>query len=58
LFPNATGSLKTIQQATTHMDKGGAQNAMKKVVTECGIKKKYLFIPFGTALPPTCLSAV
>jgi site-specific recombinase XerD len=40
LFPNATGSLKTIQQATTHMDKGGAQNAMKKVVTECGIKKK------------------
>jgi integrase len=58
LFPNATGSLKTIQQATTHMDKGGAQNAMKKVVTECGIKKRYLFIPFGTVLQPTCLSAV
>jgi integrase len=58
LFPNANGSPETIQKATVHMDRGGAQNAMKKVVTECGIKKKYLFIPFATALPPTCLSAV
>jgi site-specific recombinase XerD len=57
LFPKATGSLKTIQQATTHMDKGGAQQAMKKVVVECGIKKKYLSIPSGTALPPISLNA-
>jgi site-specific recombinase XerD len=40
IFPNAKGSLETIQQATTHMNKGGAQKAMKMVVTECGIKKK------------------
>jgi len=40
IFPNGTGSLKTIQQATTHMDRGGAQKAMKVVVSECGIKKK------------------
>ena len=40
IFPNATGSLKTIQQAKTHMDRGGTQKAMKVVVTECGIKKK------------------
>jgi len=40
LFPNAIGSLKTIQKATTHMDRGGTQKAMKIVVTECGIKKK------------------
>jgi integrase len=51
LFPNAKGSLKTIQQATTHMGRGGTQNAMKKVVAECGIKKKYRFIPFDTASP-------
>ena len=40
LFPNTTGSLKTIQKARTHMDKGGAQQAMKQVVKECGIAKK------------------
>jgi integrase len=39
LFLNASGSLKTIQQTTTHMDRGGAQNAMKRVVAECGLKK-------------------
>jgi len=47
IFPNAKGSLETIQQATTHMDRGGAQKAMKVVVAECGIKKKSTFIPFG-----------
>ena len=40
LFPNANGSLKTIQKATTHMDRGGTQQAMKIVVNECGIHKK------------------
>ena len=40
LFPNATGSLEKIQKATTHMDRGGAQQAMKQVVKECGISKK------------------
>jgi len=40
IFPNAKGSLKTIQHATTHMDRGGAQKTMKIVVTECGIKKQ------------------
>ena len=51
LFPNAKGSMETIQQATTHMDRGGAQQAMKRVVEECGIKKKSLFIPLGTVGP-------
>jgi len=40
LFPNAIGSPERIRQAATHMDRGGAQKAMKIVVTECGIKKK------------------
>jgi len=39
LFPNANGSLQTVQRATTHMDAGGTQRAMKTVVEECGIKK-------------------
>jgi len=40
IFPNANGPVKIIQQATTHMDRGGAQKAMKMVVEECRIKKK------------------
>jgi integrase len=44
LFPNAKGSMKTIQKATTHMNIGGTQNAMKVVVRECNIKKKSPFI--------------
>jgi len=57
IFPNAIGSLKTIQKATTHMDRGGAQKAMKVVVKECGIKKKSLYTPFATASPRICLNA-
>jgi integrase len=57
IFPNANGSLKTIQKATTHMDRGGAQKAMKTVVAECGIKKKFLYIPSDTVLPRICLNA-
>jgi site-specific recombinase XerD len=40
LFPNATGSMERIHEATTHMDRGGTQAAMKAVVQQCGIKKK------------------
>ena len=57
IFPNGTGSLKTIQQATTHMDRGGAQKAMKVVVTECRFKKKSLYTPFATVSPLICLNA-
>ena len=57
IFPNANGSFETIQQATTHMDRGGAQNAMKVVVGECGIKKKSISTPFATVLPLICSNA-
>ncbi len=40
LFPNPVGSAQTIQQATRHMDRGGAQGAMKAVVKDCGIKNR------------------
>jgi integrase len=39
LFPNPVGSPARIQNATTHMDRGGAQKALKVLLTECGIKK-------------------
>lgn len=58
LFPNANASSQTIQQATTHMDRGGAQKAMKVVVAQCGIKKKSTSTPFVTVLPHICLNAV
>jgi len=40
LFPNAAGSMDSVRQATSHMDRGGAQAAMKAVVARSGIKKK------------------
>lgn len=54
LFPNAKGSMKTIQKATTHMNIGGTQNAMKVVVRECNIKKKSPSIRFVIPMPPIC----
>jgi len=56
LFPNASGSMEEVAKATSHMDAGSAQAAMKAVVAQCGIKKKSRPIPGGTASPPTCLS--
>ena len=50
IFPNATGSIKKIRKAKTHMDRGGAQKAMKVVVKECGIKKS----PHPFASPCIC----
>ncbi len=58
LFPNPVGKPETIQQAKNHMDRGGAQNAMRAVVKDCKIKKKSLYTRFATALQPICLSAV
>jgi integrase len=56
IFPNAKGSMNTIRQATTHMNIGGTQSAMKRVVRECNIKKKSLFIRSAIPLQPTCLN--
>lgn len=54
LFPCAQGSVETIRQATTHMDRGGAQKTMKLLVDECGIKKKSQSTRCAIVLPPTC----
>jgi len=49
LFPSGTGSMETIQNATTPMDRGGAQAAMKAALKDCGIKKKPRFTRFAIA---------
>ena len=54
LFPNPVGSSERIRSATTHMDRGGAQGAMKAVVQHCGIKKKYRSTLFDTVSRPIC----
>ena len=57
LFPNANGSSKTRQKATTHMDRGGTQHAMKTVIEQCGIKKKSRSTPLDTASLPISSNA-
>jgi hypothetical protein len=56
LFPNPTGSPERIRQATTHMDRGGTQQAVKALVAECGIKKRFQSIPYATVWLPICLN--
>ncbi len=53
IFPNPVGDAATIQKAKQHMDRGGAQQAMKAVVKDCGIKKKYPYTISDIALQPT-----
>lgn len=48
LFPNPVGSPERIRQATSPMDRGGAQQAVKALVMECGIKKRSRSIRFAT----------
>jgi integrase/recombinase XerD len=40
LFPNRKGGLKGSRTATTPMDRGGVQTTLRKVIAECGIKKR------------------
>jgi integrase len=56
LFPNASGSMEAVRQATGPMDRSGVQSAMKKMLADCGIKKKPRFIPCAIPLPPICLN--
>ena len=57
LFPNCVGSPECIRQAITHMSRGGTQKAMKVLLAECGIKKRFPFIHCATVLPPICWNA-
>jgi len=54
LFPAFVGSPERIRQTASHMDRGGVQKAVKALLAECGIKKRFPFTPCATALPRTC----
>ncbi len=56
LFPNAVGTPERIRSAKSHMGRGGAQQAVKALVTECGIKKRSRSIHFATHWPRICLN--
>ncbi len=53
LFPNPVGSPERIRSATTHMDRGGTQAAMKAVVAQCGIKKSLDPLPEAQLCDPS-----
>jgi integrase len=56
LFPNVRGKKENYYLAEGHMDRGGAQQAMKRVVEECGIKKKCPSIIYATVGRPIFLN--
>jgi integrase/recombinase XerD len=39
LFPNRSGGLDAAQHATTSLDRGGVQKALRAIRADCGIKK-------------------
>lgn len=56
LFPSVVGSMEKVRTASRPMDKGGVQQAVKAMVSECGIKKRFRSIRYATAMPLTCLN--
>jgi len=57
LFPCPAGSLEQVRRAKAPMARGSAQQAMKALLRECGIKKKPRCTPCATVLPPICWNA-
>jgi len=53
IFPSRKRGLKGAQQATIPLDPGGVQTAMRQVVSELGIKKKYPAIHYAIAMQRT-----
>ena len=53
LFPSRQGGLPGAMQATTHMDRGGVQTTLHKVVQACGLKKRSHRTACATAMPLT-----
>ncbi|MFO8163779.1 MAG: site-specific integrase [Desulfatiglandales bacterium] len=54
LFPSRKKGCKNAHLVDQPLAKGGIQVAMKKVVGQLGIKKKFPATPCATAMPPTC----
>lgn len=53
LFPSRQGGLRAAARATTPLDRGGIQTTLRKVVGQCGIKKRSPPTPYGTPMPHT-----
>jgi len=53
LFPSRQGGLRAAGQAITPMDRAGIQLTLRKVTTQCGIKKRLPPIPCATPMPLT-----
>ncbi len=58
LFPSRKRGLRNAHLADGPIDRGGIQSAMKEVVKQLGIKKKYLAIHYVTAMPLICWKQV
>ena len=58
IFPNPVGKPENIKHATTHMNRGGTQKAIREIVKDCQIKKKAPSIPYVTVLPPISSNGV
>jgi len=54
LFPNRKRGLKSAYLVDSPLDPSGIQVAMKHVVKQVGIKKRYLAIPCAIVMPLTC----
>jgi site-specific recombinase XerD len=53
MFPNRGGGVKGADRATTALDRGGVQRALRQVVLDCGLKKRSARTAFATAMQPT-----
>ncbi len=53
LFPNRLGGLAGAHKASTPLDRGGVQQALRKVSLQCGLKKRSHPTAFATAMPRT-----
>lgn len=52
LFPNRKGGLQSSGSATTHLERSGAQKAIRQVIASCGIKKSSASTTCATVMLP------
>ena len=53
LFPNRQGGLQGAALATSPLDRGGVQKALRQVAADCGLKKRSPRTACATAMPRT-----
>jgi len=53
LFPSREKGVKGAVSSIAHMDRGGVQQALRRVTADIGLKKTSRRTAFATATPPT-----